>query len=53
VSDARAVQLALTSHSFRYAARLAFDDVVEDGQEPELLSTDDFDIALVYAEGEC
>ncbi|KAJ7810966.1 hypothetical protein B0H14DRAFT_2606845 [Mycena olivaceomarginata] len=33
-------------YTSKYAARLAFDDVVEDGQEPELLSMDDFDIAL-------
>ncbi|KAJ7691870.1 hypothetical protein B0H14DRAFT_2651873 [Mycena olivaceomarginata] len=36
----------------RYAARLAFDDALDEDQEPELLSTDDFDVALAYAEGE-
>jgi hypothetical protein len=36
----------------RYKARLAFDEAVEDGDEPELLSTDDFDVALAYAAGE-
>jgi hypothetical protein len=36
----------------RYAARLAFEDAVEEGGEPELLSTGDFEVALAYAEGD-
>ncbi|KAJ7324001.1 hypothetical protein DFH08DRAFT_969006 [Mycena albidolilacea] len=39
-------------YSSKYKARLAFDEAVEDGDEPELLSTDDFDLALAYAAGE-
>ncbi|KAJ7932996.1 hypothetical protein B0H13DRAFT_1856651 [Mycena leptocephala] len=39
-------------YSSRYAAKMAFDDVVEEGEEAELLSTGDFDIALAYAEGD-
>ncbi|KAJ7786798.1 hypothetical protein B0H14DRAFT_3506383 [Mycena olivaceomarginata] len=39
-------------YSTKYAARHAFDDAVEDGKDPELLSTDDFEVALAYAEGE-
>jgi hypothetical protein len=35
-----------------YAARLAFDQAVEDGEEPELLTTGEWEIALAYAEGE-
>jgi hypothetical protein len=31
---------------------LAFDDAIDDGDEPELLSTDDFEVALAYAEGD-
>jgi hypothetical protein len=31
---------------------MAFDDAVEEGEEVELLSTSDFDIALAYAEGD-
>ncbi|KAJ7161946.1 hypothetical protein C8R43DRAFT_1123656 [Mycena crocata] len=38
-------------YSSQYAARLAFEDALEAGDEPELLSTDDFDSALAYAEG--
>ncbi|KAJ7029077.1 hypothetical protein C8F04DRAFT_1265296 [Mycena alexandri] len=38
-------------HSSRHAARWAFDEAVEDGGEPELLTTDDFDVVLSYAEG--
>jgi hypothetical protein len=39
---------------FRYSAKLAFDDAVEEGQEPELLllSTDDWEVALAYTEGD-
>jgi hypothetical protein len=37
---------------FRYSAKLAFDDAVEEGQEPKLLSTDDWEVALAYAEGD-
>jgi hypothetical protein len=33
----------------RYAAKLAF----QEGREPELLSTDEFEVALAYAEGDC
>jgi hypothetical protein len=36
----------------RRAAKLAFDEMVEDGEEPRLLSTDDFGIGLKYAEGD-
>ncbi|KAJ7363888.1 hypothetical protein DFH08DRAFT_949526 [Mycena albidolilacea] len=39
-------------YSTKYAARHAFDDVVENGKDPELLSTDDFEVALAYAKGE-
>jgi hypothetical protein len=31
---------------------MAFNDVVEEGEEAELLSTSDFEIALAYVEGE-
>jgi hypothetical protein len=37
----------------RYAAKLAFQDAVEEGREPELLSTDEFEVALAYTEGDC
>jgi hypothetical protein len=36
----------------RYAAKLAFDEAIEEGQEPELLLTDDWEVALAYAEGD-
>lgn len=36
----------------RYAAKLAFEEAVADGSDPELLSTDDFEMALAYAEGD-
>jgi hypothetical protein len=36
----------------RYAVRSAFEDTVEEGGEPELLLTRDFEVALVYAEGD-
>ncbi|KAJ7875804.1 hypothetical protein B0H13DRAFT_2347947 [Mycena leptocephala] len=39
-------------YSTKYAAKLAFDDAIDDGDEPELLSTDDFEVALAYAEGD-
>ncbi|KAJ7118521.1 hypothetical protein C8R43DRAFT_1137268 [Mycena crocata] len=39
-------------YSTRYAARLAFDEVVEEGNEPELLSTSDFDMAVAYTSGD-
>ncbi|KAJ7357905.1 hypothetical protein DFH08DRAFT_953112 [Mycena albidolilacea] len=39
-------------HSTKYAARSAFEDAVEEGGEPELLSTGDFEVALAYAEGD-
>ncbi|KAJ7897380.1 hypothetical protein B0H13DRAFT_1884676 [Mycena leptocephala] len=39
-------------YSTRYAAKMAFDDMFEEGGEPELLSTTDFDVALGYAEGD-
>ncbi|KAJ7030417.1 hypothetical protein C8F04DRAFT_1186823 [Mycena alexandri] len=38
-------------YSTRYSAQQAFDEVVEDGGEAELVSTDDFDLALSYADG--
>ncbi|KAJ7076774.1 hypothetical protein C8R43DRAFT_966172 [Mycena crocata] len=38
-------------YSTRYAAGLAFNDAVEDGDEPELLSSENFESALAYAEG--
>ena len=34
----------------RDAAKLAFDEAIEEDGEPELLSTLDFDLALAYAE---
>ncbi|KAJ7740333.1 hypothetical protein B0H16DRAFT_1729030 [Mycena metata] len=39
-------------YSSRYTAKRAFDAAVEGGQEPELLTTDDFDVAVSYAEGD-
>jgi hypothetical protein len=36
----------------RYAARSALEDAVEEGGEPELLLTGDFEVALAYAEGD-
>ncbi|KAJ7164599.1 hypothetical protein C8R43DRAFT_946414 [Mycena crocata] len=38
-------------YSTSYAAKLAFDEAVEEGNEPELLTTADFNIALAYARG--
>ncbi|KAJ7799344.1 hypothetical protein B0H14DRAFT_2617077 [Mycena olivaceomarginata] len=40
-------------YSTKYTAKLAFQDAVEEGREPELLSTDEFEVALAYAEGDC
>jgi hypothetical protein len=37
---------------YRYAAHLAFEEAMDEGDEPELLSTDDFEVALAYAEGD-
>jgi hypothetical protein len=31
---------------------MAFEDALDDGQEPELLSADDFEVALAFAEGD-
>jgi hypothetical protein len=42
----------MQTYLHRYAARHAFDNAVEDGKDPELLSMDDFEVALAYAEGE-
>ncbi|KAJ7264467.1 hypothetical protein B0H12DRAFT_1068720 [Mycena haematopus] len=39
-------------YSTKYAARLAFEDAVEEGRDPELLSSDEFEVALAYAEGD-
>ncbi|KAJ7842532.1 hypothetical protein B0H14DRAFT_2586255 [Mycena olivaceomarginata] len=39
-------------YSTKYAVKHPFDDAVEDRKDPELLLTDDFEVALVYAEGE-
>jgi hypothetical protein len=36
----------------RYGAKLAFEEAFADGNDPELLSTDDFEMALGYAEGD-
>jgi hypothetical protein len=36
----------------RYGAKLAFEEDFADGNDPELLSTDDFEMVLVYAEGD-
>ncbi|KAJ7117956.1 hypothetical protein C8R43DRAFT_960460 [Mycena crocata] len=47
-----AIWAAEVVYSTSYAARLAFDDAVEDGRTPELLTTDDFEMALAYAAGE-
>ncbi|KAJ7771184.1 hypothetical protein B0H14DRAFT_3509128 [Mycena olivaceomarginata] len=38
-------------YSSKYKAKLVFDEAVDEGVEPELLSTDDFDVVLAYAEG--
>ncbi|KAJ7036474.1 hypothetical protein C8F04DRAFT_1181473 [Mycena alexandri] len=38
-------------YSTRYHAGVAFDDAVDLGEEPSLLSTEDFEVALSYAEG--
>ncbi|KAJ7019390.1 hypothetical protein C8F04DRAFT_1276304 [Mycena alexandri] len=40
-------------YSSRAAAKAAFDDAVDDGDEPELLTTDDWDVAVAFAEGNC
>jgi hypothetical protein len=34
----------------RYITKLAFDEAIEEGQEPELLLTDDWEVPLVYAD---
>ncbi|KAJ7866622.1 hypothetical protein B0H14DRAFT_3442329 [Mycena olivaceomarginata] len=39
-------------YSSKRAAKLAFNRVVEDGGEPNLVSTEDFNVALVFAEGD-
>ncbi|KAJ7340643.1 hypothetical protein DFH08DRAFT_874935 [Mycena albidolilacea] len=39
-------------YSTKHAAKLAFDRDVEDGGEPNLLLTEDFDVVLVFAEGD-
>ncbi|KAJ7019387.1 hypothetical protein C8F04DRAFT_1197736 [Mycena alexandri] len=35
------------------AARAAFDDAVDEGDDPELLSTDDWNVALAFVDGDC